>query len=270
MESHQSRHPKFIIVIPARIESQRLPRKLLLSDAGGIPVFEHTWRQAKKSRADAVYVATDSAEIFEWCMSSDKVINVVSTGSFHQNGTSRVCEAVKKLRDSGVEIDSDIDWIINLQADEPEMDPRDIDLLIDEITYHQKAIGIAQIFTAVSASVNDISNPSFVKAVLSNDSFIEQRSNRIIYFTRKYIDRSFKHVGVYAYRPRILEWLSSFYERPICNPDNLEQIAWLAHGRVIYGVLIKHHQQGIDVQEQYEAFVGRWHIKKQAKEIFSQ
>ena len=110
---------KAVIVIPARLESTRLPRKLLLNETGK-PLIQHTWEQAKKTGLD-VYVATDSDEI--WDTSEGFGAQVMTTTDTCRNGTERVAEVAKDL--------VDVDVFVNWQADEPLIEPSWVNDLID-------------------------------------------------------------------------------------------------------------------------------------------
>ncbi|MHA7871601.1 MAG: cytidylyltransferase domain-containing protein, partial [Hyphococcus sp.] len=108
------------VIIPARYASTRLPGKLLLADTGK-PLVQHTYEQAKQAQnADAVIVATDDARIARAVEAFGGA--VVMTARHHETGTARVAEAAAQ---------TDADIIVNLQGDEPEIDPADIDRLID-------------------------------------------------------------------------------------------------------------------------------------------
>ena len=256
-QPHKSKH---IVVIPARIESTRLPRKLMLSDAGGIPVFAHTYYQAKKSIADAVYVATDSSEILKYCALNG--IPSITTHKYHRNGTSRIAETIEKLQN----IEND-DFIVNVQADEPEIDPEAINELIFGSQSNSFQIQRNQFVLTLISPLSECAkdNPSVVKAILAGEDF-DEGFEQAIFFTRKHIPYSWHHVGIYGYFAAFLRELDSFSTPECTKAENLEQINWLANYCNIFAGMIKCHAAGIDTREQYEAFVGRWWMKLKKNE----
>ena len=230
-----------IIVIPARLESTRLPRKLLLAETGK-SVLQHTYEQAIKSKlVDQVWIAWDEIELYyeavKFCP------NVILTGR-HSCGTDRVAEVVRLDN-----FHSD-DIVVNIQADEPEIDPEHIDLLF-RFMLESPAV-MATLATKIGST--DFQNDSCVKVVFDKDG-------KALYFSRFPIpfgsDHGFRHIGVYAYRS---EFLLLYSGLPTCwleVSERLEQLRVLDAGFDIYVILVDEPHVGIDTRADYDAFVAR-------------
>ena len=149
MNSHPDRA---LIVIPARLSSQRLPRKMLLADTGR-PLVEHTWRAASGSRwASRVVIATDSEEIAAAVRAFGG--EVVMTSPEATSGTARIVEALPRLPEASV--------IVNVQGDEPELAAAAIDEAI-ELLHRCPEAGVATLVTPLRR-VEDLHDPAAVKA----------------------------------------------------------------------------------------------------------
>ena len=262
--SKNNQPKKATAIIPARLESTRFPRKALAADTG-TPLIVHVCeRAAKARRAERVVVATDAEEIAETVRAHG--FEAVMTGE-HDNGTSRVHEAAHALR---LARDASV---INVQGDEPEIDPETIDAAFrahrDELD-QRIAFSVGTVASPFAAD-EDPGDPNIVKAVVARDP--EQPDIEIanaIYFSRAPVpfDRDgtgpakpLKHVGIYAYSP---EMLSKFVRAPageLERTEKLEQLRWYEMRGRLHGVRVAirptaHH--GIDTPEQYAAFVERW------------
>ena len=222
---------KSIIIIPARLESKRLNRKLLLPGPKGtndLPLLYFTWSQAKDSSADEVYIATDSSEIVQEATKFGAI--VIMTKKAHNCGTNRIEEAYAWIKDTTTRLHKDLwieaDCIINLQGDEPEIRGEDIDLLIkkfqewyDDDEYHLDLPAWMKMATLAAPFYNftQYSLPQNVKVVFDEDD------NEAIYFSRGMIPWinpinhqlqdwqtgkgkpiAYKHIGIYAYTPQML------------------------------------------------------------------
>lgn len=240
-------------LIPARFASTRLPGKPLL-DQTGVPLVCHVIDQASKAGSiDQILVATDDSRIAQAVRRHGG--EAVMTRAEHPNGASRIAEAARSLPAPPHGADA----IVNVQGDEPEIDP----ILIDHLVERLRSGGepMATLASPFSAD-EDPANPDIVKVV------VDQRG-RALYFSRSRIpfhrDASFregaiplKHAGLYAYRRTFLEQYVHMPSTPAERAEKLEQLRVLEHGHPI-GVLqarVEHH--GIDTPEQYEAFVERW------------
>ena len=243
-----------LAVLPARLTSTRLERKVLL-DETGLPLFAHTARQV--SRCDAierVLVATDSEQVLEWGTRLD--IEVVMTDADHPSGTDRVQEAVDQLG-------SAFDVILNVQADEPDVEPEDLRRLVR--AFECETVQAATLATPL-LSADDLASPNVVKVT-------RDAQGRAMYFSRAPIPcrshardagqapagapLALRHVGVYAYRPDALARFCSLEKGTLEVAENLEQLRWLEAGHPMTVVDAEHTPRGIDTREDYDAFVQR-------------
>ncbi|AQT68610.1 3-deoxy-manno-octulosonate cytidylyltransferase [Anaerohalosphaera lusitana] len=240
---------KTIIVIPARYDSTRFPGKVLADDTGKFLV-QHTYERALcAENADEVLIATDSEKVLRACESFGA--KAVMTSGTHQSGTDRIAEAVTQ---------SDAELVVNLQADEPEIDPAYIDKLIDLL----KSDEGSQMATLVSGFGNpdQVKDPNVVKVVT-------QVNGRAIYFSRSPIpfsresngvgdlDNYLRHLGVYAYRREFLTAFTSLPQGELEKTEKLEQLRALENGYSIITGKVEHTWDGIDTAEQYAQFVKR-------------
>lgn len=237
------------IVIPARLQSTRLPQKLLL-DLGGKCVIQRTYEQALKSkRAQCVVIATDAEEIAAAARGFGA--RVIVTRSDHQSGTERIAEAARLI---------DADTIINIQGDEPEIDPAHIDALIDA---HLLAGCFASTLACPFPAAIDPAYPAAVKAVLGNELSREYPIYEAKDFSRiPPVDEPlFLHVGAYAYGRDSLARFVSAPRGKRETAESLEQLRILEMGETIAIRIIDHSARGIDTQADYEASRARFSRK---------
>lgn len=240
-------------IIPARLESSRLPRKLLLAETGK-PLIQYTWEAAcRSSRLDAVIVAADSPEIFEAVRSFGGRCEL--TGE-HPSGTDRIAEIAVRC--------SDADVVLNIQGDEPELDPAAIDQLV-ELMSERPLPEMATLATPI-LDEQQLADSSCTKVVCAEDG-------RALYFSRSPIphcrDREpadvfasgespWKlHLGIYAYRRDFLLELTQRSPSPLEKLEKLEQLRALESGAVIRVGTVNHTAAGIDTPEDYQRFVIR-------------
>ncbi len=239
---------EFRVIIPARFESTRLPGKALL-DIAGKPMIQHVYERAQESGAESVVIATDSDEIAE--VAERFGARVCMTLPEHQSGTERLSEAVEAL-----EYEDD-DIIVNVQGDEPLIDPALINQVARDLSEHETA-KVASICQPIHDKT-DLLNPSIVKVVLNRRSFAMYFSRLPIPWqlglqdnTRK-IDLSenyFRHVGLYAYRVSMLKDYVNWTESPYEALESLEQLRVLWNGHKIHmSVAEKALMLGVDTQE---------------------
>jgi 3-deoxy-manno-octulosonate cytidylyltransferase (CMP-KDO synthetase) len=240
----------FRVVIPARYGSSRLPGKPLRLIAGK-PMIEHVCLRARSSGAQDVVVATDDQRVADAV--GEFGGDVVMTSANHQSGTDRLAEVAQ------IKNWADDEIIVNLQGDEPLMDPALVRLLADELQSHATA-GMATCATPVSQR-EDIFNPNIVKVVIS-------KSGKALYFSRAPIPwvrgdydnpemsempRStavFRHLGIYAYRVKILRKITSLPICPLENAEALEQLRALWNGIDIHVSIIDQAPgHGVDTEE---------------------
>jgi 3-deoxy-manno-octulosonate cytidylyltransferase (CMP-KDO synthetase) len=178
---------------------------------------------------------------------------VAMTRSDHPTGTDRVAEVAAGL---------DASLIINVQGDEPEMDPASIDALIgmmqEKPDAHMGSLGCR--FTTVS----DVLNPACVKVVLDGNGFALYFSRSLIPYPRDSggqpgdPSKWLLHLGIYAYRPDFLKTLTRWSPTDLERIEQLEQLRALYNGAKIAIAVVNRESTGIDTPEQYEAFVSRW------------
>ena len=253
-----------LVVIPARLASTRLPRKLLLAGPTGKPLIQHVWEQARRAaRPTRVVVATDSEEIRAAC--ADFGAEALLTREDHPSGTDRVAEAVRQLASTG----EAPDLVVNVQGDEPELDPALVDRLIELMAGCDDPMGT---LAEPIEDSDDLTRSQVVKVVLDVDG-------RALYFSRAAIPhgahvsggvpeeigggpdgspRPLRHIGIYAYRPAFLQAFCGLAPAPLEQSERLEQLRALYHGhRLRVAVVPPQGARGIDTPEDYERFLAR-------------
>jgi 3-deoxy-manno-octulosonate cytidylyltransferase (CMP-KDO synthetase) len=239
---------KIIAIIPARYDSTRFHGKVLAKDTGKYLV-EHTYERVLSAQSiSEVYIATDSDKVLSACREFDG--NCVMTSDRHKSGTDRIAEAAEKI---------DADVIINVQADEPEISPDDIDLLAS-LMRENPDVPMGTLITEISDE-SWMTNTNVVKAIVDT-------RGRAIYFSRAAIPHNrakgcgdtslaFRHLGIYAYRKDFLLKLTQMQQTPLEKCESLEQLRVIENGFPIITAKVSASPEGIDTQEQYEAFVKR-------------
>lgn len=241
-------------LIPARLQSTRLPRKLLLAETGK-PLIQYVWEAARQAKSlTEVIVATDSPEIADAVRAFGGRCEL--TGD-HPSGTDRIAEIVRRSI-------TEATLIVNIQGDEPELNPDHIDHLVRLMQQHPTAEMAT--LAAPLATADQVTAPSCVKLVRAADG-------RALYFSRAPIpfvrDRGIDdvlaagdrpwllHLGVYAYRPDFLLRLTQRPPSPLEQLEKLEQLRALEAGAIIQVGIVQQHSVGIDTAEDYARFVCR-------------
>jgi len=223
----------FRVVIPARYQSSRLPGKPLLEIAGK-PMIEHVYRQAEKSHAEEIIVATDDQRI------ADVVIgfggNACMTSDTHQSGTDRLAEVVS------IKQWADDDIIVNVQGDEPEMPALLISQVAEDMASHKDAV-----MTTLSVPIenfDDVVDPNVVKVVTDQAGYAQYFSRAPVPWHRNDFNEGLKqpvslelfarHIGLYAYRAGFLNEFVNWSAAPTEQVESLEQLRVLWHGRKIH------------------------------------
>jgi len=226
---------KVIAVIPARLASTRLPRKML-REVAGQPLLAHVYRAVRSSELlDDVVIATDSEEILEFCKKNDWQARMTSAD--HRSGTERVCEIARSMA---------ADVYLNVQGDEPLTRPEHINSVLGVMT--DVAVQVGTLKTKLSAA--DVNDPNAVKVVTDN-------SGRALYFSRAAIpfDRDgarpvyFKHLGLYAYRKAALDRFVALPESVLERSERLEQLRFLENGIPIHVAEAQFDTVGVDTEE---------------------
>jgi 3-deoxy-manno-octulosonate cytidylyltransferase (CMP-KDO synthetase) len=234
-------------VIPARMASTRFPGKPL-ADLTGKPMIVHVLeRVARCQSVGRILVATDDARIVDAVRAAG--FEARMTDPAHPNGTSRVAEVARTL---------DEELIVNVQGDEPQIEPALVDRTVEALAARPDM----PMATLVSpfAPGEDPANPNIVKCVTAIDG-------RALYFSRSLVpfdrDRApgaaapRKHVGLYAYRRSFLDVFVRLAPTPLERTESLEQLRALEHGHPILCAEGEAHFTGIDTPEQYAEFVRR-------------
>jgi len=236
-------------IIPARYASTRFPAKALV-DINGKSMIQRVVEQARQaSSLTAVVVATDDARIYDHVRSFGG--EVVMTGTHHQSGTDRCQEVVEKLGGT-------YPYVVNIQGDEPFIQPRQIDLLTSLLD------GVTELATLVKAITDPavLMNPNSPKVVVSQTGGVLREA---LYFSRQPIpyQRSqptdvaswlqlhtyWKHIGLYAYRTDILAQITQLPPSLLENAEALEQLRWIENGYRIRVVETDLESYGIDSPE---------------------
>jgi len=224
-----------IAVIPARLASMRLPRKML-REIHGRPLALWVYQAVRSSPLlDDVILATDSEEIMHAC--NRHGCKAVMTSTRHRSGTERVHEVSQSV---------DADVYINVQGDEPMVRAEHIAALVEVMKKPEVPVGTLKTL----AAPEDISNPNAVKVVTD-------LSGRALYFSRSTLpfDRDsskppyFKHLGIYAYRKPALDRFVTLPESSLERSERLEQLRFLENGIPIYVGETSFDSVGVDTEE---------------------
>jgi len=272
-----------IAVIPARFSSTRFAGKVLAKDTGKF-LIQHTYEQACLAKLpEKVIIAADDEKVV--AAAETFGAECVLTSPDHQSGTDRIAEAVA---------DMDVEIIVNLQGDEPEIDPANIDYLA-KMLMDNPDCPMATL-AAEFQNAGQVSDPNIVKVIVSScgvrDAYCEKekmdsrlRGNdktqyeigRAIYFSRSPIpyDREksgvgdvrqyLRHIGIYAYRKKFLLEITALPQTPLEKIEKLEQLRAIENGFDILVGKVKHTCDGIDTPEQYAEFVKRFRQRQKQK-----
>jgi 3-deoxy-manno-octulosonate cytidylyltransferase (CMP-KDO synthetase) len=241
---------RVLAVVPARLGSTRLPRKMLLRESGAY-LFEHAARSAAAAPSvDRVVVATDSDEVRDAARSAG--LEALMTSVDHQSGTDRVEEVVRALAADG---DAGWDVVVNVQGDEAELPTEQVEALVS--AFADPDVELATL-AAPLADEAELASPDVVKVVADT-------RGDALYFSRAPVGGhdadgrpcARHHVGVYAFRPAALSRFCSLPHGALERAERLEQLRWLEAGGRIRLVPAAHAAGGIDTEAEYRAFVQR-------------
>lgn len=231
---------KFIGLIPCRIDSKRLPKKLLMK-VNGYPMFAHVYYNAKTSNLDEVYVCSSDKEILDVCKNLN--IKYVKTSLKHLSGTDRCAEAARILKVNQNNI------VVNIQGDEPLLKNIHLNLLvkdlkknknIDILTFHKKE------FTH-----KDYDSTKLVLGIKNNVIYISRED---LPYSKNKIKRNI-HIGVFAFKNKTLQSLSSTKPTEIEKNENIELIRSIEKNYNIKSIEIKSNIFGIDNLEEYKRLI---------------
>ena len=240
-----------LVVLPARFASTRLPGKPLLRDTGKYLV-QHAWEQARKiASASAVVVATDDERIASAVRGFGG--EAVMTSPSCATGSDRVAEVAASRSE---------EFVVNLQGDEPEFEPGDVDRLVAAMR-EDPSLPLGTL--AAVALPAERERPSVVKVVCD-------RRGRALYFSRAAIPHhrdagadagpTLRHVGVYVFRREALAEFTRLPQTPLERAESLEQLRALEHGWPIRVIVGERAPPGIDTREDYDDFVRRTGVSK--------
>lgn len=239
---------KFIAIIPARYASTRFPGKPL-ADMGGKPMIQRVYEQVKRAVHD-VWVATDDSRIFDTVQSFGG--KAVMTSTEHRSGTDRIQEAYSKIGE-------DFDVVINVQGDEPFIQPEQIESLKE--CFDSKDVELATLVKPFKKEdgFDILFNPNSPKVVIN-------KKNEAIYFSRsivpyirdshhtEWLDKHifYKHIGMYAYRVDVLKEITQLPQSSLEKAESLEQLRWIENGYRIRVGYTDVETIGIDTPEDME------------------
>lgn len=241
------------VIIPARLGSTRFPAKIVASSTGR-PLVQHVVDQVRQcQRVRQVIVASDDQQIIDAVQPFGTL--AVMTHASHQSGTDRIAEVATGLED---------EIIVNVQGDEPEIEPEIIDRLIERLQTSDDQMATAATAFPPAARVED---PNLVKVVINQKGYA-------LYFSRCPIPywcdpdtmaapTYFLHLGIYAYRRQFLLDFSSWQPSRLEMAEKLEQLRVLDRGQRIFVLKADRATHGIDTPAQYEEFVERFNTRRQ-------
>lgn len=234
---------KIVGIIPARYASTRFPGKPLALIKGK-PMIQRVYEHALKSKLDAVVIATDDVRIADAVM--DFGGQYVMTSPNHRSGTDRCCEALDLLK-------TKYDAVVNIQGDEPFIDPKQIDLLVDLIVRDDTPLA------SLAKRIDDedeLFSPNAVKVVVNQEGNAMYFSRNPIPFMRN-VDRDewlakgrfYKHIGIYAYKADVLHQVARMEPSALEQAESLEQLRWLENGLAIRMALSDAENISIDTPD---------------------
>jgi 3-deoxy-manno-octulosonate cytidylyltransferase (CMP-KDO synthetase) len=233
-------------IIPSRYESSRFPGKPLI-DIKGKSMIQRVYEQAKQSNLiNELVVATDDDRIYNHVKNFGGQVMMTSTK--HTSGTDRCGEVIENY--------NDFDIVINIQGDEPLIQPQQLDNLLH--VFKNSDVKIATLVKQMT-DINDVLNPNRVKVVLDKNNNSIYFSRNPIPFVAKYKQSEWlnystfwKHIGIYAWRTDVLTQLVNLPKTQLEKTESLEQLRWLYNGYKIKTVETKIETPNIDTPEDLE------------------
>jgi len=235
---------KILGIIPARYASTRFPGKPLVMIRGKT-MIRRVYEQALKSdRLTSVVVATDHQEIYDHVKSFGGY--VLMTGEHHRSGTERCNEVADRLHQAG----EDYDFVINIQGDEPFIEPGQINQVADCLIRSENSL-----VTLIKKIVSDeeLTSPNVIKVAIGNNGSALLFSRSVIPFTRgkdplEWLSSTtyYRHIGIYGYPAKILGKIIALPESPLESAESLEQLRWLEHGYRIQTQITEYESIAID------------------------
>ena len=238
---------KVLGIIPARYQSTRFPGKPL-ADILGKSMISRVYEQASKTHSiDELIVATDDERIADHVKGFGG--KAMMTSENHENGTMRCLEVVETFRNQGKEFDV----VVNIQGDEPFIQPEQIDQVVD--LFNDETTDIASLASKIK-SKRDLFEPNVVKVVMDPKGNALYFSRQAIPFLRGieqeiWLQKGifYEHIGIYAYKAGILKKISNLEPTPLEEMEKLEQLRWLENNLVIRLGITDYTGVGIDTPE---------------------
>lgn len=237
---------KILGVIPARFASTRFPGKPLI-DIAGKPMIQRVYEKSllAHSLTDLV-VATDDEKIYNAVKTFEG--NAVITAQHHQSGTDRCAEVAEKL--------PGFDVIINIQGDEPLIDPEQINLVSE--CFQEADTQLATLVKIIQSDA-ELFNPNTPKVILNNKNEAQYFSRETIPFLRNYPKEEwikqhifYKHIGIYGYKTNVLKEIAQLPISNLEKAENLEQLRWIENGYKIKVAFTDSETLAIDTPEDLE------------------
>lgn len=226
-------------LIPARWGSSRFPGKPLHPIAGK-PLVQHVWERVSLcSRLDDIAIATDDKRIFDAALAFGA--KAIMTSPDHPSGSDRLAEAVQTFPSAT--------HVVNIQGDEPLIDPALIDRLAGALVA-DPALSMATVACPIGQE-DDLNNPNIVKVALAGNGDALYFSRSVIPYARNArVTPALRHLGIYAYRRDFLENYVRWEPTPLEKTESLEQLRALENGARIRVILTDHVSVGVDTPEQ--------------------
>ena len=223
------------VVIPARYASSRLKGKLLI-EVGGKPIIQWVFEKAvQSSLADRVIIATDNQQIYETALMFGAEAEM--TMESHNSGSDRIAEVIERHPEIG--------YIVNLQGDEPMIDPENIDKVIRLVKFDEKA-DVSTLVTEIK-NKKEVDNPNLVKCVFDNNNFALYFSrSKIPYERNEGHSKFYGHIGIYGYKRDALFAMTKSNQSPLELTESLEQLRVLQMGMKIKVDIVDNKPIGID------------------------
>ncbi len=245
----------FIVVIPARYASTRLPGKPL-RDIAGLPMIQHVWQQARESSAAKVVIATDDSRI--QAAAKEFGAEVCMTRADHVSGTDRLQEVAQTL---GL---GDDQLVVNVQGDEPLIPPAVIDQVAGNLARNRQA-GVATLCEPLTV-VDDFHNPNVVKLVANDQGMAQYFSRAPIPWPRDHFQQqqsgmpegciARRHIGIYAYRVAQLNHFVGWPVAALERFESLEQLRFIANGVGIHVAdAVEAVPGGVDTEQDLESVI---------------
>lgn len=231
------------IIIPARYGSSRLEGKPLL-EACGKPIIQWVWEKGIKCNGiDRVIVATDDERIYNACKGFGAEVEMTSTS--HKSGSDRIAEVASRH--------PEISYIINVQGDEPLIEPDNIELVRKGVVEDDNA-DISTLVREITDE-DEVNNPNLVKCVFDNNGYAMYFSrSKIPYERNQGKTKFYGHLGIYGYKKEALFKMTKLAQTPCEMAESLEQLRALQNGMKIRVSVVENVPVGIDTMEDFNRF----------------